>query len=248
MIFLFLELLKHCLQLWKKSPDHITWPKSHVSENVSHSKAMMWHLLSFFPQQPLHKMPQFFLLSGLFLICFLLMSSLGYFCLALLLHCARWLLFIALLLLVCYCSIGVSCSCLFLIMKLWDTYLASGWLFCFMVLDGCCWCVWLVYYHFIGVLSFFWCVIASFVLSPHIDKTIPLPLISILPPVHCARPKLILGGTGFSSRQLLGCRYLEYMALKLVCLCYHSIGVLSLYWCVTTLLSSHSVWHCLKLS
>ena len=90
--------------------------------------------------------------------------------------------------------------------------------------------------------------IASFVLSPHIDKTIPLPLISILPPVHCARPKLILGGTGFSSWQLLGCRYLEYIALKLVCLCYHSIGVLSLYWCVTTLLSSHSVWHCLKLS
>ena len=117
---------------------------------------MMWHLLSFFPQQPLHKMPQFFLLSGLFLICFLLMSSLGYFCLALLLHCARWLLFIALLLLVCYCSIGVSCSCLFLIMKLWDTYLASGWLFCFMVLDGCCFALLVC---LIGVLSFHWCVI-----------------------------------------------------------------------------------------
>ena len=151
------------------------------------------------------------------------------------------------------CSIGVSCSCLFLIMKLWDTYLASGWLFCFMVLDGCCFALLVC---LIGVLSFHWCVIIFLmcyrfiVLSPHIDKTIPLPFISILPPVHCARPKLILGETGFSSWQLLGCRYLEYiyMALKLVCLCYHSIGVLSLYWCVTTLLSSHSVCHCLKLS
>ena len=101
-----------------------------------------------------------------------------------------------------------------------------------------------MYYHLIGVLSLF------DVLSLHLyyhHKTITLPFISILPPVHCARPKLILGGTGFRSPQLLGCRYLEYMALKLMCLCYHSIGVLSLYWCVTTLLSSHSVWHCLKL-
>jgi hypothetical protein len=33
---------------------------------------MMWHLLSSFPQHPLHQMLQFFLLPGLFLICFLL--------------------------------------------------------------------------------------------------------------------------------------------------------------------------------
>lgn len=36
---------------------------------------MMWHLLCFFPQHPLHQMLQFFLLSGLFFICFLLVPS-----------------------------------------------------------------------------------------------------------------------------------------------------------------------------
>ena len=46
----------------------VMWPK----KRTIRISLMMVHLSSFFPQHPLHKMLQLFLLSGLFLICFLL--------------------------------------------------------------------------------------------------------------------------------------------------------------------------------
>jgi hypothetical protein len=147
---------------------------------------------------------------------------------------------------VVYCFTATSMLslhwCLLLIMKLWDTYLASGWLFCFMVLDGCCFALLVC---LIGVLSFHWCVITflmcyrfiCIITSYWYNHSSASYLHTTTSTLHVI--KLILGGTGFRLWQLLGYRYLEYMALKLVCLCYHSISVL---------LRSPSVWHCLKLS
>ena len=82
MILPFLELVKFCLQNFKShmtmhmtiSHDflQITTMKTCFTIQQQSKLISIFFFLSSFPQHPLHQMVKFFLLSGLFFICFLL--------------------------------------------------------------------------------------------------------------------------------------------------------------------------------
>ena len=149
----------------------------------------MWHILSFFPQQPLHKMLQFFFLSGLFLICFLLVS-LNHLLnpgipIWLLIGCFTSLLLHRFLFLICWCLLIIS----------WTLgYLSSFWL---AVLLYCvrwllyrflvCYCF--IYYltaiayqfptHFIGLTILYWCIFPFFSDSHQPKNSLGIACISV---------------------------------------------------------------------